>query len=585
MAVRLVCLHGDLVAKKFDQPNYEFKRDLQGMRGAIYPSNRGSAPFARSVPVWVYRVDPRAVNLKRHTRAEVARTVAETLDLPYERVWKAYCRTDSRYVFLTMSTDIEANKVLSDTKKVTGLRAVETQIRRYPQGRRLSHVLGYVSKDPINSVGSAGIEMRYERYLHGVPGKVEGMVNARRVEIYGKRTISTDPKPGNDVYLTIDQNLQYELETALAAGVQKSRAQAGWAIMMDVKTGAILAMASLPDYEPESFNRSTAQAKKNLAISEIYEPGSVMKTITACAALDAGLVTPDTLISTKRNDPRYFRLPGDSHSMAPMLTVRDALVKSCNVVYGKLGVDLGPRRLRGYMEAFGFGRKTGIDLPGEELGILVSLPAWERDKVKWSRAPIGQGVAVTAIQMIAAYGAIANDGELVRPYLVEKVLEADNSVPVMEHVHSVQGRPISPATARKVREMLLGVAKKGGTARRGAVRGYTVAGKTGTAQMKEGRGYSSVNFNASFIGIIPAMKPKVVILVTLQKPFNCRSWKLSQETGIPLYNHQGGVCAAPVFRRIAWTAMKYLEVPPDQPDDLPEDMDMAEYERKVMALE
>ena len=585
LVVRLVCLHGDLVAKKFDQPNYEFKRDLQGMRGAIYPSNRGSAPFARSVPVWVYRVDPRAVNLKRHSRADVARTVAEALDMPYDRVWKAYCRTDSRYVYLTMSSDTEANKVLSDTRKVTGLKAEETQIRRYPQGRRLSHVLGYVSKDPTNSVGSAGIEMRYERYLHGVPGKVEGMVNARRMEIYGKRTISTDPKPGNNVYLTIDQNLQYEVETALAAGVKKARAQAGWAIMLDVKSGAVLAMASLPDYEPEFFNRSNAQAKKNLAISEIYEPGSVMKTITACAALDAGIVTPDTMIGTNRNDPRYYRLPSDSHSMDPLLSVREALVHSCNVVYGKLGVDLGPRRLREYMSAFGFGRKSGIDLPGEEFGLLVNLASWEKDKVKWSRAPIGQGVAVTAIQLAAAYGAIANDGELLRPYVVEKVLDAENSTPVWEHVRDVQGHPIRPDTARKVREMMLGVAKKGGTARRAAVRGYSVAGKTGTAQMTEGRSYSSVNFNASFIGIVPASKPRVVILVTLQKPFNCRSWKLSQETGIPLYNHQGGVCAAPVFRRIAWNAMKYLEVPPDQPDDLPEDMDVEEYERKVMELE
>ena len=579
---RLVFLHADLVATRPEVPNYVFTRDMQGLRGAIYPSNRGSAPFARSVPVWVYHVDPSAVTLKRHSREEVAHTVADALQLPYEKVWDAYCRVDSRYVYLTMSSDTDANKVLSDPKKVSGLRADEIQVRRYPQGRRLSHVLGFVSKDPTNSVGSAGIEMRYERFLRGIPGKIKGAVDARRRELYNRRLVSTDPRPGCNVYLTIDQNLQYEVEQALAKGVAKARAQAGWAIMLQVKTGAVLAMASYPDYEPETYNRSSAEAKKNLAICEIYEPGSVMKTITACAALDSGIASPTTTYSSSRNDSRYYRLPSDSHSMDPIMTVGEALVHSCNVVYGKIGVDLGPTRLWKYMDAFGLGRKTEIDLPGEEIGILPKPDKW--DKVKWSRAPIGQGVAVTGIQLAAAYAAIANDGELLRPYVVEKVVSEDEGL-IYQHVRDVRGHPIRPETARHVREMMLGVAKKGGTARRAAVLGYSVAGKTGTAQMKEGRGYSSVNFNASFIGIIPASRPEIVVLVTLQKPFNCRSWKLSQETGIPLYNHQGGVCSAPIFRRIAWNAMKYLEVQPDHPDDLPEDMDVAEYERKVMELE
>ena len=582
LAWRLVVLHCDLVSKRAEVPNFVFVRDMQGLRGAIYPSNRNSAPFARSLPVWVYHVDPTAVTLKRHSREEVAHAVAEALQLPYEKVWDAYCRVDSRYVYLTMSSDTDARKVLSDPRKISGLRADEIQVRRYPQGRRLSHVLGFVSKDPTNSVGAAGIEMRYERYLRGIPGMIEGAVDARRREIYNRRMVSTDPRPGSNVYLTIDQNLQYEVEMALAKGVAKARAEAGWAIMLQVKTGAVLAMASYPDYEPETYNRSGAEAKKNLAICEIYEPGSVMKTITACAALDVGIVTPSTQYSSNRNDSRYYRLPSDSHGMDPMMTVGEALVHSCNVVYGKIGVDLGPSRLWKYMDAFGLGRKTGIDLPGEEVGILPKPEKW--DKVKWSRAPIGQGVAVTGLQLASAYAAIANDGELLRPYIVEKVVSPDEGV-LYQHVRDVRGHPIRPETARQVREMMLGVAKKGGTARRAAVLGYSVAGKTGTAQMKEGRGYSAVNFNASFIGMVPASRPEIVILVTLQKPFNCRSWKLSQETGIPLYNHQGGVCAAPIFRRIAWNALKYLEVQPDHPDDLPEEMDMAEYERKVMELE
>jgi len=306
-----------------------------------------------------------------------------------------------------------------------------------------------------------------------------------------------------------------------------------------------------------------------------------MKTITACAAINEGMVGPDTLMSTDRSDPRYYRLPTDSHKMDDFMTVRDALVHSCNVIFGKLGYDLGPRRLRSYMWEFGFGRKTGIELPGEEKGLLPPVQKW--DKLKQSRAPIGQGVQVTALQMAAAYACIANDGELLRPYIVERIVEhdkspADASAIIFQHERQVVGHPIRPDTARKVREMMLGVAKKGGTARRAAVAGYTVAGKTGTAQIarpkKEGGGYYDDRFNASFIGIVPASKPRVVILVTYHKPVACRRRDTSEARGIPLYNHQGGICAAPTFSEIAAYVLRYLAVEPDVPDELPEEDDV-----------
>lgn len=250
------------------------------------------------------------------------------------------------------------------------------------------------------------------------------------------------------------------------------------------------------------------------------------------------------------------------------MSVREALVHSSNIVFGKLGFDLGPHKLYNYMTEFGLGRKSGIELPGEETGII---PNWQRwDKVKWSRAPIGQGVAVTAIQMAAAYAAIGNDGELLRPYIVEKIVQHDGEV-IYQHAKEVVGRPITPSTARKVRDMMTGVAKKGGTAKRAAVPGYTIAGKTGTAQMKEGRGYSSTAYNASFIGIIPAVAPEVVILVTYQKPYYCRSKSVSESVGVPIFNHQGGLCAAPTFSQIAKSVLRYLEIAPDVPDDIPDE--------------
>jgi cell division protein FtsI (penicillin-binding protein 3) len=250
------------------------------------------------------------------------------------------------------------------------------------------------------------------------------------------------------------------------------------------------------------------------------------------------------------------------------MSVREALVHSSNIVYGKLGYRLGPRRLRDYFNAFGFGKKTGIDLPDEERGILPKWQDW--DKASWSRAPIGQYVAVTPIQMIMAYGAVANGGKLMKPYIVDRVIAPDGEV-LFRNEPTVVGRPITAETARKVREMMLGVARPGGTARRAAVKGYSIAGKTGTAQMREGKGYSKMNYNASFIGILPASDPSIVILVTYQKPEHCISYKYHEQTGLPLYNHQGGVCAAPVFKRIATEVSRYLGIEPDKPEELVEE--------------
>lgn len=566
---RLAAIHLSLVELKIREPRYWFTREVPGLRGGIYSGAEGRQPFACSVPVWEYHVDPRSVNVKRHSRESVVQTVAEALKMDTDKVRDIFWRTDSRYVYLATSYDDDANRILTDPAKVSGLAIDDRQQRRYPQGSLLSHVLGFVSKDPENPVGAGGIEMRYEQYLKGRAGRVKGMRDASGREIRERRVVDVDSTPGADVYLTVDHNLQYAVEQALYDGFTNCQARAGWAIVLDAKKGSVMAMASYPTFEPESYNKAGEVVKKNRCISENHEPGSVMKTITACAAINDRMVSPDTMMSTARNDPAYYKLPGDgSHKWEPMMSVREGIVHSSNIIYGKLGYRLGPRRLHEYFKAFGFGRKTGIDLPGEETGILPEWKKW--DKASWSRAPIGQFVAVTPIQMAVAYGAIANGGRLMRPYIVDRVV-AHNGEVVFKNEPKEVGRPITAETARRVREMLLGVATPKGTARRAAVKGYSVAGKTGTAQMKEGRGYSQVNFNASFVGIVPASDPAFVVLVTYQQPENCRSYKKHEETGLPLYNHQGGVCAAPVFRRIATTVTRYLGVEPDKPNELVEE--------------
>ena len=577
IAVKLVYLHCDLVERKPQTPVYGFSRVTQGQRGTIYSA--GGLAYAKTTTVWEYhldaiaaRKDPVLPNREMSSQRRMANInlIAESLELPVAKVMDAYA-SRSRYEPLGVCDRQSVHDVLANpTNYLKELVVDEKQVRVYPQGRRLSHVLGFVSKDPANPIGGAGLEQKYEKYLKGTPGQIHGEKDASGREERTRRDLDIDARPGCDIHLTIDHNVQFEVEKALREGLVKHRAAAAWAIVLQVKTGAILAMASLPDYEPEFFNRTDAAVKVNRAISESYEPGSVMKTITACAVLNEGRHGPDSQISTIRNDPDYYRLPGDAgHKWEETMSVRDALVHSSNIVFGKLGYDLGPRLLWSYMTNFGLGRKTGVELPGEETGIIPNWKNW--DKVKWSRAPIGQGVAVTAVQLAAAYGAIGNDGELLRPYLVDRIVQKTDGEVIYQHAKEVVGRPITPSVAQRVRDMMTGVAKKGGTARRAAVAGYSVAGKTGTAQMKEGRGYSSTNYNASFIGIVPATRPEIVILVTYQKPFYCRSKATSEAEGVPVFNHQGGLCAAPTFSRIATVVLRYLEVEPDIPEELPEE--------------
>ena len=581
LVVRLVMLHFGYV-EIAKEPTYTLVRNSIAMRGGIYSST--GVPYARTKIVWEYAVDPKAGNedpvragrpVDPAVRWANITNLATSLNLPQAKVMDAYAeyaRRRRRYVLLTTNEDETVHAKLS---KIHELCVSEKIVRVYPQGRDLSQVVGFVSRDVKNAVGAAGLEQRFERHLKGSPGRVVGRKDAHGRELRNLRESSTEARPGNDVYLTIDHNIQHEVERILMEGRLYHQAERVWAIVLDVKTGGILAMASLPDYDPGNFTASTQEQRRNYAIAQVYDPGSVMKTITACAAINERIVTPDTVMATDRKDTRYYRLPSDSHKMDDFMTVRNALVHSCNVIYGKLGCDLGPRRLWTYMSAFGFGRKTGIELPGEEKGLL---PPWQKwDKLKQSRAPIGQGVSVTAIQLAAAYGCIANDGELLQPYLVERIVlhdepTSDPTSIVYQHERQVLGHPIRPDTAQKVREMMLGVAKKGGTARRAAVPGYTVAGKTGTAQIpKPGGGYYDDQFNASFIGIVPASKPRVVILVTYHKPFTCRRRDTSEARGVPIFNHQGGVCAGPTFSTIAQFVLRYLAVEPDVPDEVPED--------------
>ena len=552
-----------------DDIDYTFERDLPGCRGTIYDSFGRSYPLAKSVPIWEYRMDPvaltnRVVRRKGEeprTRGQIADTIAEALGIDRIKVRKMALNTSKRYQFVAISSDPVAHEKLCDSTRVAGLRIEDTEVRQYLHGRLLSHVLGSVNAE---NVGSAGIELRYNRDLTGVPGKIRGMKDARGHEIYDRRIETISPLPGADIYLTVDHNIQYEVESALKWGMEEFGAASGWCVVMDPATGAILALASRPDFDPLAFGRASDAAKVNRVTNFTYEPGSVMKVITVAGAIDMGLVRADTKYSTNRNDERYYRLPGDgSHVWEPMMTVGDAVVHSSNIVVGKIGSDMGPKNLWTYMTRFGFGTKTGIELPGEEVGIIRDWKKW--DKATWSRAPIGQGVSVTAIQMCSAYQAIANNGLRMKPYIVDKIVDYRGEE-VYRHTPTPAGRPIKESTAREMRKIMLGVASPAGTARRAAIRGYSVAGKTGTAQKVINGHYSDSLFRATFCGMVPASDPKLVILVTLDFDEKRKF-------------HQGGNSSGPVFRRIAIGALRYLMIPPDKPEELADFDDDDEYDR------
>jgi len=552
-------------------PNYYFTRPQPARRGSIYSSYGSEYPFVKSVPYWEYRLDPVALTNavvkpsrreKPRTRAAIAKTIAIALGIDYKTLLGMCEKTSNRYQYLALSSDPDVHRTLADSRYVAGLSILDRQIRQYLHGRRLCHVLGFLNG---SNVGKGGIEQHFEGELAGTPGQIRGMKDAHQHELYDKRILTIDPKPGTDIYLTIDHNIQFEAEDALKWGVNEFGAGTGWCIVMDSRTGAILAMASSPDFDPTSYADMPKPVFEyqslNRAIAFNYEPGSVMKVITAAAAFDSqpGRYQPSTLYSTARNDSRYYKLPGDgSHVWEPYMTLRDAIVHSSNIVIGKLGCDLGPKQLWTYMKRFGFGEKTGIELPGEQKGILRNYKAW--DKATYSRAAIGQGVSVTAIQLISAYQAIANDGVRMRPYLVGKTVEKSKDGEVQSETVTKPvevGRPIRPETARKMRDVMLDVASPKGTARRAAIRGYSVAGKTGTAQKSVGRTYAAGLYRASFCGIVPASEPRLVVLVTLD--FDNRT----------LY-HQGGNSAGPVFKRIATAALRYLSIDADRPDEISE---------------
>lgn len=426
-----------------------------------------------------------------------------------------------------------------------GVSLLEEHTRTYPKGELASNVIGYVG---IDGEGLAGLEHGSDHSVRGRAGKVTLLRDARRGMYLVGGHGSHAPVDGHHVVLTIDEVIQFIAERALASAAAKYRAAGGVAVVMDPASGAVLAMASWPTFDPNRYGDASPAEWRNRAVQDLYEPGSTFKIVTAAAGLEEGVVTPSDILDCA---PGYVEIAGvrireHGGKQFGLLTFEDVLAQSSNVGTIRVGQMLGRERLYDYVRRFGFGEQTGIELPGEAAGIVRETRRWSQ--LSSATISMGQEVAATPLQVLTAAATIANGGMRPSPHLVRSIVDGDGAV-VDEPQRRPQVRVVSEKTAAVLNEMLKSSVTRG-TGKAAAVDGHVVAGKTGTAQKAARGGYSPDRFVASFVGYVPADRPRLAILVAIDEPKG---------------NHYGGVVAAPAFREIAEGALRYLGVEPSLP--------------------
>jgi cell division protein FtsI (penicillin-binding protein 3) len=429
-----------------------------------------------------------------------------------------------------------------------GLYFVPESKRYYPMGELAAQVLGYVGTD---NHGLAGLEQIYDREITGKPGKRTVLRDARQGTVAAPDLSSAEPQPGHDLYLTLDATVQHIVERELARAIEERHAKRGSAIFLDPRTGGVLAMASYPTFDPNDFGAYPPESWRNRAVADVYEPGSTFKIVTAAAALEAGVVREDERIDCGMGSITLYKdIRVHDHQRYGMLTFAQVIAHSSNIGVIRVAQRMSGEKFYATIRGLGFGRPLGIDLPGESGGILHPVERWgllEKDYIAF-----GQGVSVTPLQLVAATGAVANGGTLLRPHMVEAVSRGDRlergEVRLAKYVSPpVLGRPISVATATELARLLEGVVIEG-TGKSAAVAGYRVAGKTGTAQIPVRGGYRG--YLPSFVGFAPADRPALVGLVAIAEP-----------QGNEYY---GAQVAAPAFGAIVRQVLLYRGVHPER---------------------
>ncbi|HEV2102143.1 MAG TPA: penicillin-binding protein [Candidatus Acidoferrum sp.] len=511
--------------------------EIDPKRGTIY--DRNNRPLAMSVPVQSAFAIPAEIK----DTAMAARLLSGILRIPAESL-REKLESGSTFVWVKRKMAQEEEEAVRSLN-LKGIYFQEENKRYYPKLDMAAHVLGFVD---VDEHGLGGIEYEYDKQIRGMGEKIVVMTDARRQIFDGTET---HQDPGESVVLTLDEKIQYIAERELAAVIQKVHAPAGSVIVQDPNTGAILALANWPKYNPNSATSVPTEARMDRAVSAIYEPGSTFKLITLAAAFDQNLIRPEEVFNCENGSIVVAGHRIHDHKKYGDLTVAEILANSSDVGAIKIALKLGPPRFNEYIHAFGFGSPSGVDLPGESRGLVQRLDHWGSFSI--GSISMGQEVGVTPLQMINAVSAVANGGLLYKPRVVEEMRRGDRVLP-LEGPSAPAGpkRVIRPETAAIMRRLMEGVILNG-TGKSARLDGWTAGGKTGTAQKIDpatGR-YSRTKVIASFTGFAPINNPAVTILVSIDSP---EGWP-----------HDGASVSAPVFKRIAEQVLPYLDVPRDVP--------------------
>ena len=521
------------------QRQQERTLELNPVRGSILDA-RGRV-LAESIAAESIYADPQAVVDARAT----ARALAKVDGIGYTaRELESKLKSGGSFVYLARQLPLE---VAADVRKLAlpGIYFLEAHRRSYPRGTLAANVIGYTG---VDGDGLGGIEHFFDSDVRGTPGKVTLLKDARKgVYLLGGEGPNR-PRDGHHVVLTIDSVVQFIAERALEKAVARHRAAGGSAIVMDPATGEILAMVSLPTFDPNRFHDSPAASWRNRAVQDLYEPGSTFKIVTASAGLEDRVVTPSQMLDCGGGAITVANVTIHEHDgkQYDLLSFEDVIVHSSNVGSARVGLSLGRARFHEWIRRFGFGERTGISLPGESAGLLRRAERWTQ--VSPASISIGQEIGATPLQVLLAVSAVATGGVIPEPRIVKRIVDAAGAT-LKEPARHEPRRVMSEKTAAVMNQILKNVVSRG-TGAQAALAEHVVAGKTGTAQKAGRGGYLAGRYVASFGGYVPADQPRLSILVTVDEPRG---------------EHYGGTVAGPVFREIAEGTLRYFGVAPSLP--------------------
>ncbi|MFO7973052.1 MAG: penicillin-binding protein [Candidatus Hydrogenedentota bacterium] len=542
--VQLQALPDDVYTR--EEGFHEGTIPLEMPRGDIY--DRNGRLLATDGQAFSLVADPSRVKAPK----TLARELGELLELPEDEVLACLTKCGEsgkplKYYRIKRHLSAEHLGRLKHFSGMAnpGLRLEKEPLRVYPDKTLAAHVLGFVNKE---RVGSGGIEMVYDHELRVKPGRLVARVDCTRTLLESRVVEYIPPQGGADLTLTIDRTIQYKLEQELEKALISSKAERGMGIVMDPDTGAILALACFPTFDPNRFTEFSDEERKNSAVTDVFEPGSSFKIVTASAAIELGIVTPETMIDCEGGafNPYGHRIR-DYHTLY-VEPFRTCFAESSNIAIIKVAAKLGPERLEEWIRRFGFGRTTSNDFGGaESAGIFRKKEAWSG--LSMGSLPMGQEISVTLPQLARAFAVIANGGHLVEPHLVSHLTNPDGS-PLRRRAPVTPKRIISERTAEIMRELCHGVVLHG-TGEKANIEDYRVGGKTGTAQVArtDGRGYAPGKYNTIFAGFAPVADPKVVAIIVVREP--------------AIREHWGGYVCGPVFREVVKDALITMHCPKD----------------------